>query len=162
MRQRLRSSADALRAHPDNLEMIDHAISVAVASGAVTTALEICERRDVLSPQTTHGFAPWVRQLSGAIDARLFSEHGVGNMLHVLSDVQRAEGFRTAKVALSSDPTDGSFLYNRFIHSTPGEASSLNERLANRIADHPDLLTDPGLDFVVLFTGSRSPDGRIP
>ena len=128
----------------------------------MTTALELCERWGVLSPQTAHSSAPWVRQLSAAIDARLFSEHGVGNALRVLSDVQRAEGLRTATVALSTDPTDGSFLYNRFIHATPGEASSLNERLANRIADHPDLLTDPGLKFVVLFTGSRSADGRIP
>ena len=158
----LEVASDALRIYPDRLELINHAITAAVDSGNFIKAKELCDRWDVLSPTKANQLASRARQLAAAVEAGLFSERGVGQVLDTLSDVQRAEGFRTSNAVISSNDVDGGFLYQRFIHATPAEASALNERLADRIADHPDLLEDPGLRFVVVLTGIGSPDGRIP
>ena len=158
----LEVACDALRAYPDSLELIDHAIATAIDAGNFTKARELCGQWDALSPNETIPLASRARQLAAAVDARLFSEQGVGQVLRTLSDVQRSEGLRTSNVAISSDDVAGSFLYDRFVHATPTVASGLNERLADRIAAHPGLLTDPGLRFVVVFTGKSDPDGRIP
>ena len=158
----LKVAYDALRVYPDSLELIDHAITAAVNSGSFIKAKELCDRWDVVSPMTANRMAPRSRQLAAAVETGLFTERGVGQVLGALSDVQRAEGVRTSNAVISSDDIDGGFLYQRFIHATPAEASTLNERLADRIADHPDLMEDPGLRFVVVFTGEGSPDGRIP
>ena len=158
----LEVACDALRAYPDSLELINHAIATAIDAGNFTTARELCDQWDALSPNETNPLASRTRQLAAAVDARLFSEQGVGQVLRTLSDVQRSEGLRTSNVAISSDDVTGSFLYDRFVHATPTVASGLNERFANRIGEHPDLLTDPGLRFVVVFTGKSDPDGRIP
>ena len=158
----LEVACDTFRVYPDSLELIDHAIRAAVDSGNFTRARELCDRWDALSPKRTNQLASRARQLAAAVDAQLFSDQGVRQVLRTLSDVQRAEGVRTSNVVISSDNAAGSFLYDRFLHATPAVASGLNERLANHIADHPDLLADPGLRFVVVFTGKGNPDGRIP
>ena len=158
----LEVACEALRVNPDSLELIDHAITAAVDSGNFIKAKELCDRWDVVSPTKANPLASRTRQLAAAVEVGLFSERGVGQVLDTLSDVQRAAGLRTSNAVTSSDDVDGSFLYQRFIHATPAEASTLNERLADRIADHPDLMEDPRLRFVVVFTGEGSPDGRIP
>ena len=158
----LEVACDALRVYPDSLELIDHAIRAAADSGNFTRASQLCDRWDALAPSKTNGLASRARHLAAAVDAQWFSEQGVRQVLRTLSDVQRAEGVRTSDVAISSDHVAGSFLYDRFVHAAPAVASGLNERLANHIADHPDLLADPGLRFVVVFTGKGNPDGRIP
>lgn len=157
----LKVAYDVLRDYPDSLELIDHAITAAVDAGSFTRARELCDRWDALSPQKANRMAARARQLAAAVDARWFSEQGVGQVLRTLSNVQRAEGFRTSNTVISSDDV-GSFLYDRFIHATPDQASGLNGRLADRIPDHPSLLADPGLRFVVVFTGKGSSDGRNP
>ena len=113
-------------------------------------------------PREANRLAACARQLAAAVDSQLFSEQGVGRVLRTLSCVQRAANFRTSNAFISSDDAGGSFLYDRFVHATPDEASDLNERLADRIAANPDLMTDPGLRFVVVFTGKGSSDGRNP
>lgn len=158
----LEVACDALRVYPDSPELINHAIMAAVDSGNFTSAKNLCDRWDALSPEQTNPLASRARELAAAVDAKLFSERGVSEVLRILSDVQRADRVRTSNTAVSSDDVAGSFLYDRFVHATPVMASGLNERVADLIVDRPDLLTDPGLRFVVVFTGNSGPNGRIP
>ena len=157
----LEVTCDALDAFPDNLQLIDRAITAALDSGYFRKARELCDAREVVAPKKTNRLVSGAKQLAAATDAQLFSEQGVRQVLRILSDVQRAERHRKSNLVITSNPSDGNFLYNRFLRATPAAASGLNERLADRIADQPVLLSDPGLRFVALFTGVDSPDGRI-
>ena len=151
-----------LEVYPDSIELVDHAITTAVDSGNFTRARDLCDRWDALSPERANPVVARARQLAAAIDAQLFGEQGVREVLRILSDVQRAERVRTSNVAVSSDDAGGCFLYDRFLHATPTLAAALNERVAERVAERYDLLVDPGLSFVVVFTGNISSNVSIP
>ena len=53
-----------------------------------------------------------------------------------------------------------SFLYKIHVLASPAASADLNEQLADRVVARPDLMTDPGLEFVPMFIGTRVDAGH--
>lgn len=150
---------NALKAYPDDLALLERGIKAALESANFLTARELSDRCDVIAPDRSDSWSIPARQLAMAIEAGTFGERGVREILQIVAAIQRSENVRTARVSFSLCDQAGSFLYQRTVHADPTLAAILNERLADRIADRPDLLADPGLKFVAVFTGA-SLNGR--
>ena len=75
--------------------------------------------------------------------------------LGIAASVSREAEVRTAERSISVTPLEpDSFFYQRAVFATPRATSALNWAFADRIAQRPDLLEDPGLKFLVGFTGA--------
>ena len=155
----LKVIVNALKAYPDDLTLLERGIGAALESANFLTARVLSDRWDALAPDRPNRLSSPVRQLAAAIEAGAFGEQGVREILGILAATQRSENVRTASVSFSLCDHAGSFLYQRTVYADPTTAATLNERLADRVADRPDLLADPGLKFVAMFTGV-TPVGR--
>ena len=145
---------DAIDAYPDDLELLNHAISAAVESGQFMIARNLCDRWDRLVPARPNSFSDDARRLADAVNAGRFGEQGVRDLLRVLSEVQRDKRVRTSKSTVRFHTRPDSVLYDRIIHATPAVAAEMNAHLADRVAGCPDLMENPGLKFIAVFTGS--------
>ena len=152
----LEVARNAMDAYPDNVELLNHAIHTALASGDFTTARDLCDRWDHLVPDHPNFWSDSARQLADAVDAGKFGEQGVRDILRILATIQRSEHARTSNTAIRFHNPPDSFLYERIIHATPAVAAEMNERLADQVAGDPELMADPGLNFIAVFTGSMA------
>ena len=152
----LKVIVNALKAYPDDLTLLERGIGAALESANFLTARDLSDRLDALAPDRPNRWSSPVRPLAAAIEAGTFGEQGVREILGILAATQRSENVRTASVSFSLCDHAESFLYQRTVYADPTTAATLNERLADRIADQPDLLADPGLKFVAVFTGVTS------
>ena len=142
----------ALKAYPDDLNLLNGAMKVALESANFGFARDLSNRWDVLSPNHPNLLSRPARQLARAVETDMFTEQGVRGVLRIVAATQRSENVRTSNIGFSSYNTAESFLYQRSIPATPTLAAALNERLSDQIAERPDLLADPGLRFVAVFT----------
>lgn len=151
-----------MNAYPDEIESLDHAIHTALESGHFRRARGLCDHWDYLVPADPNPLSESARQLADAVDAGAFGEQAVRNVLGILADIQRSKHVRTSDTAIRlrcDNPTE-SFLYERVIAAPPAVASEMNERLADEVAARPDLMEDPGLRFIAVFTGSMIDGGN--
>ncbi len=144
--------------YPDDLRLLERAITSALEFADFTTGRDLVDRWSTLLPAQPHPLAQVSRQLAAAIEAGAFGEAGVRAVLQIVSESQREERVRACKTAITADEFRWSFLYQRFVYAPPSVAAALNERIAHRITARSDLMADPGLRFVPAFTGIA--DGR--
>ena len=156
----LEIASNSMKAYPDHVELLSHAIHTALDSGNFTNARDLCGRWAHLFPSHPNPLSDQARQLADAVDAGEFGEQGVRDLLRILASIQRGERVRTSKTAFSFHNPRGSFLYEKRIHAKPELAAEMNEMLADRIADSPELMADPGLKFIAVFTGSVTDVGN--
>ena len=155
----LQVAIGALEKYPDHLKLLNSAIKAAAESANFETARDLSHKWDALAPDRPNSLSGLVRQLAEAVADGMFSERGVREVLRIVAETQRSENVRTSNFRLSSHYAEGSFFYERMIHAAPASAAALNERLADQVAERPDLMADPGLRFVVAFTADTS-NGR--
>ena len=151
-------TTNALKRYPDDLHLLNHGIKIALESAKFLSARDLADRWDSLAPDRPNRLSKVARQIAKAIEAETFGEQGVREIFHILAATQRSEGLCTESTGFSSYGDSDSFLYQRAIYAEPALAASLNERLADQVAARPDLLADPGLSFVAVFT-SVTPNG---
>lgn len=151
-----------MNAYPDEIESLNDAIHTALESGHFRRARDLCNRWDYFVPADPNPLSESARQLAHAVDAGTFGEQGVREVLQILADIQRSEHARTSNTAIRlryENPTE-SFLYERVIAVPPAVASEMNERLADEVTARTDLMADPGLRFIAVFTGSTTDGGN--
>ena len=149
----------ALKKYPDNLQLLDRAINVALDSANFLIARDLSSRWDALSPDRPNPLSGLVQQLADAVATGLFREEGIREVLRILAATQRTENVRTSNSRISSHNAKESFFYQRAVYAAPTLTAALNERLADQIVERSDLMADPGLRFVAAFTPDTS-NGR--
>ena len=149
-----------MKAHIDDMEMLNHEIRAALESGCFTRARDLCDRWDHLAPDQPNPLSEKARQLADAVDAGAFGEQGVREVLRILEEIQHTEHARTSNTAIRSSDRPDSFLYERTIHASAAVASKMNWHLADRVTGSAELMADPGLRFMVAFLGSIPRDGN--
>lgn len=147
-----------LQSQPDDVALLDHAIREALESAALSEALQLCDQRDRVAPNRRNRLADEVRAIAATVAAGSFTEGGVREVLRTLANIQRLEGVRTVRIGITHDLEENSFLYLRGVNASAQAVAALNERLAESIVEHPTLLEDPGMKFVVAF-GAVEVDG---
>ena len=157
--QALDVAVEALKAYPDDLDLLNSAIKVALGSANFVVAQDLSCRWDALSPDRPNPLSGLVQQLADVVAAGLFREEAVREVLRILAVTQRTENVRTANFVFSVHDAKESIFYQRAVYAAPTLTAALNERLADRIAERPDLMADPGLRFVAAFTADTS-NGR--
>ena len=153
----LRVSMEAVSRAPDNSQLLDQAIKVAMASGNFNQAVALCTRWETLMPDDPNKAAGSARLLADKANAGEFSEDRVRELLEIAGSIQRAANIRSVDSLLWPDPEDTSSLVcERRVLATPAEAARMNEELADQIAERADLIEDPGLSFLPMFIGMIS------
>ena len=161
--------SEALDRFPDDLSLLNQAILTALQAAQFRTARAFCDRWDTLSPDQAHPNSESVRQLAAAVDVGSFDEDAIGNVLSVVASLQRDAGVRSPLQAFGYfladfDLSDGgaprSCLHLRNVHGGARLASELNERLADELAERPDLMEAPGLTFTVAFSATGIDAGQ--
>ena len=146
----------ALDKAPDDLDLLRHAIRLALQSGHSAKANALCERWEQLVPDRPNDLADSANELADAVKRGDFREEAIREVLGILNSIQRTDNVRGAGSSLWRDPTDPrSFLYERLIHAPPAKAAAMNVEFADRIAERSDLMDDPGLRFVPMFIGTH-------
>ena len=140
-----------LESHPNDVELLDHAIRLALESALLSEATRLCDQRDRVAPNRKNRLASQIREVAAAVAARSFTEGGVREALRTVAEIQRSEGVRTVRVGITHDTVEQSFLYLRGVNASPETVAALNERLADSIIEKPNLMEDPGMKFVVAF-----------
>ena len=148
---------EAVRRAPDDGGALRHLILVALGSAHFREARDHCDRWNTLFPGDPSPYEAPAKALAGAVERGVFREESVRKVLHIAHDVQRAAKvvLRAAKVVPVDGSEPDSFLYKLRIPLSPVHAVDLNERLAHRITNRPDLMADPGTKFVPMFIGAR-------
>ena len=146
-----------LRTHPDDIELLDQGITAAFESANFIAACELVHRCNALHPKRRHSKSDMVEQLAAATDRGLFKERNVRSVLGIAGAVPRDARVRVAASSISVSPLEpDSFFYQRAVFASPKSTSALNWAFADRIANRPDLIKDPGPRFLVGFTGATA------
>ena len=152
---------EAFRRAPDDGDALRRLILAALRSAHFREARDHCNRWNTLFPGNPSPHEPSAKALAGAVEREVFREESVREVLNLVHDVQRAEKIFLVDTAVpvgGSEPD--SFLCKLRIPLSPTRAADLNERLADRITDRPDLMADPGTKFVPMFIGTRIDPGH--
>ena len=150
------TAREAFRRAPDDGGALRHLILVALGSAHFREARDHCDRWNTLFPVDPSPYEAPAKALAGAVERAVFREESVREVLKIAHDVQRAAKVVLVDTAVLVDGSEpDSFLYKLRIPLSPVHAVDLNERLAHRITNRPDLMADPGTKFVPMFIGAR-------
>ena len=139
---------------PDDLEILELAISIAVQGGRFRESRSLYERWNALQPnRQTRDEAP-MRLAANAIDREVFTESAVQKVIQIAQRVRLGAKVRQAGSSIHSvhgEPDRFSLVIH--VHSSTRQAVDLNTEFADRIVSDEALMTDPGLKFVPMFMG---------
>lgn len=151
------AARDALRRAPDDRDLLRQSILAAIDSAHFREARDHCARWSTLFPDSPSPHEPPAKALAGAVERGAFHEESVRKVLEIAHDARREARVVLVGSAVLVDPIErDSFLYSLSAPLSPARAVDLNEQLANRITNRPDLMADPGLKFVPMFIGTRT------
>ena len=147
---------------PDELLVLRDLITAALHAGHFREARLHQQRFSKLSPDPLPLDESLAEVLGGAVDRGAFHEESVQKILRVAHDILTTERIRRiGHSSLMADTTHtDSFFFEVHIFSSPERAAELNEVLATRIADQPELMADPGTKFVPMFIGVQAGGGH--
>ena len=147
---------------PDDLAILEHLISTALQAGRLLEARTFRKRFGRLSPERSLPGESVEQMLDDAVDRGVFREESVQEVLRTAHETLAAAGVRRTDHSelrtYAADPD--SFLFLVHVFASPERAADLNEALADRIADRPELMADPGVGFVPMFIGARADGGH--
>ena len=156
MNEAFEAAGEAFRRAPDDGRVLHHLISVAIGSARFREARDLCDRWNALFPESPSPYESPVSALADAIERGAFREKSVWEVLQIVHEIQSAANLVLLKAVVLTDDNDpDSFLYDICIPAPPSRAADLNEELADRLADRPELMADPGTKFVPMFIGTR-------
>ena len=155
------AARESFRRAPDDGDVLRHLILASLESAHFREARDHCDRWNTLFPGNPSPHEPSAKALAGAVERDVFQEESVRGVMNIAYDVLRAENvFPVDTVVPVGGSEPDSFLYKLRIPLSPTRAADLNERLADRITDRPDLMADPGTKFVPMFIGTRIDAGH--
>ena len=149
-----------LQAHervPDDRYLLDAATSMAVQSAHFRQGRALCRRWNKLLPDRPMADEADIQKAAKAVDNGVFTEEGARKVVRLAHEVRRTAKVRTAGgsvLALEGEP-DG-FLFEFKVRTSSKHAVGLNEDFADRIVSDDDLMTDPGLNFTLVFIGTKT------
>ena len=147
----------AQKSMPDDKFLLEHAIRAALESGHFTNAMRLCLRWNGLVPDEQHPLAHRAQSLVNAIEEQAFSEEAVQQVLAILCSVLRKERVRSAGSAILDDPQEPqSFLYEQHVELSCERAAQINAKCVDALVSRPDLLQDPGRNFLIMVIGAKS------
>ena len=155
------SAREAFQGAPDNSVVLNQLILTAIESAHFREARDLCDRWNALYPDRPVPYESPARSLAGAVDRGVFREESARAVLQIAQEIRRAANVRHVETAVVEDCTEpDSFLYKVHVAASPAVAVDLNEKVADRIVARPDLMADPGLEFVPMFIGTRVDAGH--
>lgn len=147
---------------PDDLAVLEHLITAALEAGCFLEARTLRKRLGKLSPKRSLPDESVEQMLIDAVDRGAFREESIQEVLRTVHEILADTGIRRASRSARVYATDpDSFLFEILVFASPERAADLNGMLADRIADRPELMADPGIRFVPMFIGVRT-DGSHP
>lgn len=150
------AAREAFRRAPDDGDVLRHLILAALWSAHFRKARDYCSRWSTLFPGNPSPHEPSAKALAGAVEREAFREESAREVLKIAYDIQRAAKVVLVDTAVLVNAIErDSFLYKLRIPLSPARAVDLNERLAHRVTNRPDLMADPGTKFVPMFIGAR-------
>ena len=147
---------------PDKPDVLRGVIACALNAGKFREASAFQGRLARLSAKRLEPNEQLATMLGDAVDRSAFREESVQEVLRITHDILKAEGIRRiaySTLVAEAGCTD-SFLYKVHIFASPDRAADLNETLAERVAEQPELMADPGTKFVPMFIGTRLDAGH--
>ena len=155
------SAHEAFRGAPDNSVVLNQLLLAAIASAHFREACDLCDRWNASYPDRPLPYESSTRGLAGAVERGAFREESAREVLQIAQEIRRAANVRHFETAVVEDCTEpDSFLYKVHVVASPAVAVDLNEKFADRIVARPDLMADPGLEFVPVFIGTRVDAGH--
>ena len=147
---------------PDDLGVLRHLVTAALQAGQFRETRVHWNRLNQSFPERPLRDESLASPLGDAAERGVFREESVQEVLRIAHAILKAEGIRRiAQSTLVADATDPeSFLYEIHVFAPPHRAAELNETLAIRLVDRPDLMADPGTKFVPMFIGIRVDGGH--
>ena len=98
-----------------------------------------------------------MNKVAEAVDNGVFSEEGAQKVVRLAHQVRRTANVRTAGGGvLALHGESDSFLFEIRVRTSSKQAVDLNEEFADRIVTDDELMTDPGLNFTLIFIGTRT------
>ena len=149
-----------LQAHervPDDRYLLDAATSMAVQSAHFRQGRDLYGRWNKLFPDHPMADEADIQKAAKAVDNGVFAEEGARKVVRLAHEVRRTANVRTAGgsvLALDGEPD--SFLFEFKVRTSSKHAVGLNEDFADRIVSDDDLMTDPGLNFTLVFIGTKT------
>lgn len=147
---------------PDEPDVLRDAISCALNAGKFREASAFQARLAKLSANRPEPNEQLATMLGDAVNRGAFREESVQQVLRITHEILKAGGIRRiaySTLVAETGCTD-SFLYKVHISASPDRAADLNETLAERVAEEPDLMADPGTKFLPMFIGTRVDAGH--
>ena len=150
---------DMLREYPDDLDLLEHAMTEAIETANFAEAKLLCARLDSVDVQRDRkSLTSDLDLLVEAVSEGVFTDQGVRGVLRGVAEIQRLRGHRKAGIRIMVDDVD-SFMYVRLLNAKPTEVAAMNEELAEYVVNKPHLADDPGMKFIAAFAGADA-NGR--
>ena len=149
-----------LQAHervPDDRHLLHAAILMAAQSAHFRQGRALCRQWNKLLPDQPMADEADIHSAAKAVDNGMFTEEGAQKVVRLAHEVRRTAKVRTAGgsvLALDGEPN--SFLFEFKVRTSSKHAVGLNEDFADRIVSDDDLMTDPGLNFTLVFIGTKT------
>ena len=159
-RDSLDAADTAHKKAPDNTVILNGAIERAVEAGRFRMARKYCNRLNALRPgEAPHALTGRLANFVVSLDAGAFGEPNIQRVLEIASSILRTECVHGARIPSKVDQDEPhSFLFRRFVITSPEMAATLNSTLADEVVSHDDLAADPGLLFIPFFVGVSDQD----
>ena len=149
-----------LRAHegsPDDLKVLDAAISLSVQSAEFRNSRSLYHRWNKLCPDRPMKDEAIMSKAVEAVESGAFSEEGAQRAVRLAHQVRLNANVRQAGSAICALHGErDSFLFEIHVHASAKRAAELNQQFADRIVTDEELMSNPGRKFVLMFIGTKT------
>ena len=140
---------------PDNISLLRHAIFVGIQGGWFERSLDLYKTWNRLQPTCPFEHESVVTKAADAARRGVFTEKSVRKVMGVAHEVRvdakvRYAGFAVHAVFGEADR----FSATMYVRTTPRHAVELESEFVERVVSDAQLMKDPGLMFVPMFTGT--------
>lgn len=161
MDEAFHAASNASELAPDMASFFENLVEAAMDSANFQSAVESCEHFRKLRPKEALPHEPSARMMAEAVASGALNESLVRDALLIAHRARGHARLQHVRSAVFRDPlSEHSYVNKLYINTSPEAAASLNEQIADRIAEQGHL-EGLGRSFVPLFIG-RQIDGRHP
>lgn len=145
---------------PDDVAILKHAILVAIQGGWFGESLGLYETWNKLQPTCPFEHESVMKKAADAVRRRVFTGKSVRKVMCLAHQVRveakvRYAGFSVRAVFGERDR----FSATMYVRTTPRRAIELETEFVDRVVNNAELMKDPGLMYVPMFTGTTVDGG---
>ena len=156
MTEAFKATMEALNRVPNDQEKLLDAIGAACWSAHFREGRNLYRRWNEAFPDLPLADESIMTKVTDAVDRGAFSEEAAQEVVRIAHGIRREANVHTARNGMVAEHAEpDSFLFELHVCVSPVQAVGLNEKLADRIVDEPDLMGDPGRKFMPVFIGTR-------